>query len=124
MDRVQLDTRFDSTSPKFLPWWIRAYRRTFEYQLARNKRALAFCRGRASDLKPILQAHIEFLESKQHVSIQRQRQVLSDTSTLLERLAIGFNASFDIPTLRTLKSGLTLLNTHANANKPHSTVRT
>src|SRR5579863_6156429 len=61
------------------------------------------------------------LESKQTLSIQQQTRILLDTSALLERLAIRFNASFDIPTLRLLKSGLSLLNTHALAKNGTST---
>lgn len=53
---------YDSTSEGFTPWWTRCTEEEFDIQLRRLRRALRFCRGRAADLKPHLQAHIDFLE--------------------------------------------------------------
>lgn len=52
----------DSTAPNFTPWWTRADLATFDRNLARYRRALHFCRGRAADLRPTLAARIRFLE--------------------------------------------------------------
>jgi hypothetical protein len=49
------------------------------------------------------------------LSTVEQRSIMLDTSTLLERLAIRFNASIPIPMLSTLKHAISMLRTHANA---------
>jgi len=55
-------TPYDSVAPGFTPWWTRATFEELAAGIARLKRALRFCRGRAADLHPLLTEHIRFLE--------------------------------------------------------------
>jgi hypothetical protein len=52
----------DSTVPGYVPWWERCTPEERQWQIARLKRALLFCRGLAADLAPHLREHIESLE--------------------------------------------------------------
>jgi hypothetical protein len=61
----------DSTTKDFTPWWTRCDINHFDLQLARYKRALLFCRGRASDLAPHLRAFILFLENYREVVLHK-----------------------------------------------------
>lgn len=52
----------DSTAPGFRPWWERATVVELWEGIRRLKGTLAFCRGRAADLRPHLAEHIRKLE--------------------------------------------------------------
>lgn len=47
-----------------LPWWDYADEEEMRWQIARLKRGLRFCRGRAADLYPHIGKHIKFLERR------------------------------------------------------------
>jgi len=52
----------DATLPDFRPWWERAAIEEIDEGLTDLRRARHYCRGRAADLAPILDAHIRNLE--------------------------------------------------------------
>jgi len=51
----------DATLSDFTPWWERASLGEVDQQLARLRVARYYCRGRAADLAPILDTHIQRL---------------------------------------------------------------
>jgi len=62
---------YDSTAPGFTPWWTRASLAELAAGIVRLKRALRFCKGRAADLRPLLEEHIRFLERYAEKRVQR-----------------------------------------------------
>ena len=55
--------KIDATLPDFTPWWETATIKQMNQGIAKLRRARHYCRGRAVDLAPILDAHIRRLES-------------------------------------------------------------